>query len=208
MRIPLDVIKNHKIVRMNALLDSGATHCFVSPKTVIRNRWATTRLSTPIKVSNADGSHNKDGEITAATHLFFEIAGKVMHMDFYVTNIGEEDLMLGMTWLKQYDPAISWNNGTLKFRTGHIAQANTTAEQPRSQKISPEWVMEQDLNVWTRTLEINNEVHDLHAAIDEGNDVIWIRAKFTPAQQAAEKAHQTDTKKTLEEMIPADLLGF
>lgn len=51
-------------------------------------------------------------------------------------------------------------------------------------------------------------VTDIHNAIRESNDLIWIRAKFTPAQQVAEEQNKEKEKKTLEQMVLEDFIGF
>lgn len=68
--------------------------------------------------------------------------------------------------------------------------------------------MEQDLDAWTRQMTNLDEVTDIQDAIREGDDLIWIWAKFTPAQQVAEEQNKGKDKKTLEQMVPEDFIGF
>ena len=78
MRLPVKVMKNSQIIGMSALLDCGATHCFISPKTVIKHRWMTLSLKKPMTIKNADGSLNKNGSITKYLVIPFKVAGKHM----------------------------------------------------------------------------------------------------------------------------------
>lgn len=75
-------------------------------------------------------------------------------------------------------------------------------------KITADWVMEQDLDAWTCQMTNSDRVTDIQDAIKEGDDLIWIRAKFTPAQQVAEEQNKRKEKKTLEQMVPEDFIGF
>lgn len=75
-------------------------------------------------------------------------------------------------------------------------------------KITADWVMEQDLDTWTRQMTNSDEVTDIQDAIREGDDLIWIQAKFTLAQQVAEEQNKGKEKKTLEQMVPEDFIGF
>ena len=36
-----------------------------------------------------------------------------MNTRFLVTDIGKEDMILGLPWLKQYNPVIDWDKGTM-----------------------------------------------------------------------------------------------
>ena len=158
------------------------------------------KLAHPMPVRNADGSKNRDGPITEYLPVCFEMGKYCMTADFYITNIGNEDAILGMTWLKEYNPNIDWVSHTL-----HVPSLEPLA--PRARKISTDWVLQHDIEHWVRTMEEGTPVDDLDTAIRNGNDVVWVRAKFTPAQQAAEKSH-AGPAKTFEELVPSDLLGF
>lgn len=68
--------------------------------------------------------------------------------------------------------------------------------------------MEQDLNTWTRQMTNSEGVTNIQDAIKEGDNLIWIWAKFTLAQQVAEEQNKEKEKKTLEQMVLEDLIGF
>ena len=36
---------------------------------------------------------------------------------FYVTTIGDQDLILGLPWLEKHNPIIDWKEKTLEFRS-------------------------------------------------------------------------------------------
>jgi len=56
-------------VKVDALLDSGATENFIHPRMVENLKLQTQLLKKPQKVKNVDGSANKAGEVTKVTIL-------------------------------------------------------------------------------------------------------------------------------------------
>ena len=60
-----------------------------------------------------DGTLNKNGKITHECHLQIKVAGKTSITRFLVTSLGDEDIILGISWLKETNPTIDWTKGTL-----------------------------------------------------------------------------------------------
>ena len=140
MRIPLDIIKVQKSVRTTALIDSEATHSFISPRLVKKHHWKVKKLRKPMPVYNADATQNIEGEIHFKVPLYFRIGHKLMFQYFYVTNIESDDLVLGMTWLQRYNPMISWVDKKVRFREG-----STVIVPDAPKPISPDWVAQQTI---------------------------------------------------------------
>ena len=42
-----------------------------------------------------------------------KIGNKDMKTRFLVTNLGKEQMILGLPWLKEYNPKINWATGTI-----------------------------------------------------------------------------------------------
>ncbi|KAG6325774.1 hypothetical protein ID866_13315, partial [Astraeus odoratus] len=82
-------------IAVSALLDSGATDCFVD------KRWAQERclrlllLPKKVPVLNVDGTTNCAGR--HAKKLWC-----------YATNLGKTPMILGHTWLQTHNPEIDW----------------------------------------------------------------------------------------------------
>ena len=201
IHLPIHIAKDNKTVRLNPLLDTGATHCFISPTVIRQNRWQTFKLKTPIKVFNTDATLSGSQEVQRFVPLHFNIKGVPTAIDFLVTNTGREDAILGMTWMKAYDAQINCS-------TGEVNASRPDRPEQTSIPVTPNWVMEQDIEQWTRQLYLDDKVTNLSSALADGDDLVWVRAKFTPAQKAAEQQIQDKPVKTLEEMVPADLMGF
>jgi len=64
MKIGLEKVDTHEGVTVNALLDSGATGLFMDKKFVKKNGFRMEKLERPVKVTNVDGTHNSEGDIT------------------------------------------------------------------------------------------------------------------------------------------------
>jgi hypothetical protein len=62
---------------------------------------------------NIDGTHNKAGSITHYVDLQVRVGTKVQDMKFLVTDIGEDEIILGYPWLAAFQPIIDWKKAVL-----------------------------------------------------------------------------------------------
>jgi hypothetical protein len=62
---------------------------------------------------NIDGTHNKAGSITHYVDLQVRVGAKVQDMKFLVTDIGEDEIILGYPWLAAFQPVINWKEAVL-----------------------------------------------------------------------------------------------
>jgi hypothetical protein len=97
----LDTLESHSA---HALVDSGATDCFLDWKYVKRHQLPTRKLDRAIPVYNVDGSLNNDGSITHKCDMKIQHKDHVEKLWFYVTRIGNEEIILGHSWLKSTTP--------------------------------------------------------------------------------------------------------
>jgi hypothetical protein len=72
------------------------------------------RLKHPIKVFNADGTINGKS-VTHYIDLTLLLDGAPHTTTFLITNIGNNDIILGYKWLQQVNPIIDWQKGTIQF---------------------------------------------------------------------------------------------
>jgi hypothetical protein len=81
---------------MDALVDSGATGCFID-RDYVKANWLTTRtLSCPIPVWNVDGTPNgTTGYISEAVDLVLRYKNHLECTLFAVTGLGTQSLILG-----------------------------------------------------------------------------------------------------------------
>ena len=102
-----------KIAEATALIDCGAEGKFVD-KSIVDPR-KKKKLKKPITVRNVDGTANKEGRITHKVQISYKIEGVKMKDWFYVTALGDQQLIFGIPWLQQYNPLINWRKMTLSF---------------------------------------------------------------------------------------------
>ena len=54
--------------------------------------------------------------IRFTTTLFLDIGGITRRATLYVMNLGNENVILGLPWLKDVNPSIDWVNKTISIR--------------------------------------------------------------------------------------------
>ena len=113
MRIPVSFHTALKTAELSAFLDSGATECFVSQRFINKHKLSTRLLMIPRKLQNADGSPNTGGGLTHFTELEV-FTGDTPHvLQFYIADMGPDDLVLGYPWFTATNVRPDWTTGTL-----------------------------------------------------------------------------------------------
>ena len=124
------------------LLDSGASHSYVSQSFVTRNKLSEASAddgehSVRLSVTLADGTIKRSGGVLSAVSV--RISSYSDHLDLAVTELSSAyDAILGMAWLTHYNPVIDWRAGTISFSKGleeHVlqpAQSPSPTTKPRS----------------------------------------------------------------------------
>ncbi len=98
---------------IKALVDSGATDCFMSESFVRRMKLGKRPLPRPRKIWNIDNTANQAGAITHYITLNIQTNNERKQIQFLVTNIGNEDVILGYPWMAAFEPQFSWKNGVI-----------------------------------------------------------------------------------------------
>jgi Aspartyl protease len=102
-----------KMATEKALLDSGATENFIDPRMVKKLGIGTVELTQPRMVYNVDRMENQGGQIEKLCILNILQGRKEAAQPFFVINLGEDQLILGYLWLKEFNPMINWMQGTM-----------------------------------------------------------------------------------------------
>ena len=113
LRIPTLLQSSYSKAKRQVLVDSGATDNFISDKLLKRMKIGKTNLKKERTIWNVDGTHNKSGAIKHYVDLQVRCGDRIKEMRFLVTNIGEDELVLGYLWLAAFQPKIDWKNATL-----------------------------------------------------------------------------------------------
>src|SRR6266704_6029127 len=70
-------------------------------------------LQRPRKIWNIDNTANQAGEITHYITLNIQTRGIQKTIQFLITNIGSEDIILGYPWMAAFEPQFTWRNGVI-----------------------------------------------------------------------------------------------
>ena len=114
------------------MVDSGATSLFISNKFVARNRMLKEPLERKIILYNIDGTLNKAGTIKDKVSLYLRIGDQERKWDFLVTDLGPEDVILELPWLRHVNPAIDWSSGEMKIPSEFIHASSEEEAKPKS----------------------------------------------------------------------------
>jgi predicted aspartyl protease len=106
--------KNHE-VKLKAMLDCGASTLFISQKVVERKHLPRRKLPEPIHLQNVDLTENKIGQITHEVELDLQINKHITRERFLIADIGKDDVIIGIDWLKKHNPEIDWSQGRIVF---------------------------------------------------------------------------------------------
>jgi hypothetical protein len=113
--VVIETLDDRRGFTLDALLDCGATGCYVDEGFAKSKFLNMERLPRPIPVYNADGTHNEGGPIEHVVNLRLQIGSHSEVFPFAVTNTGKTDLIIGYTWLREHNPSVDWKTGKLTF---------------------------------------------------------------------------------------------
>ena len=115
VRIPVQVRGPVNTIEVKALLDSGATGCFIDKSWALDRHLCLSKLVKPVPVLNVDGTRNQEGDITHYVLLTVGIGKHSERLWCAVTCLGKVPLILGHDWLKKHNPDIDWTTGDVKL---------------------------------------------------------------------------------------------
>ncbi|KIP03682.1 hypothetical protein PHLGIDRAFT_121380 [Phlebiopsis gigantea 11061_1 CR5-6] len=130
------------------------------------------------------------------TTVDLEIGLEQIQTKFYVTKIGKQDIILGMTWLQENNPNIDWAKGTIRLRPALKLHLRTPTRF-QVQKVSTDFIptdqpaAKHDKEVIITCLPDQRQaiIMDIkERTIDEAIEDVYIRLKVTPATTMAQPA--------------------
>ena len=132
MRVPVSIRTRYFMANKKALVDSGATDNFIHPTFAKRLGLTMTPLETPKRIYNIDNTSNKSGSITHSLELKVTTKGIEKVMRFLVTDIGNEDILLGYPWLATFEPKFGWKDAIIETQALPIIITSTVPVDSRS----------------------------------------------------------------------------
>jgi hypothetical protein len=113
LQIPTLLQSTHSKAERQVLVDSGAMDNFISNKLLKRMKIGKLNLLKLQTIWNINGTHNKAGHITHFVDLLVRCGDWSKEMRFLITDLGEDEIILGYPWLVVFEPKIDWKNTTL-----------------------------------------------------------------------------------------------
>ena len=220
MYLPIRISSDNEegIEIVEGLLDSGASGEFID-QDFARDLHAEKKdLKKPIQVYNVDGTLNKRGTITQYVELELEIHERKRKHRLLVTGLGKQQIILGYTWLKEMNPLIDWQKGTLEWRQWKHSMLK---KPPDESKTIEYYTFAQDTQqrsnqevkpVTMITEEDKEEETNLSTIIStitgDTEDSIWINAKTTTATTIQTEINLKKEILPVEEQIPEEFHEF
>jgi hypothetical protein len=98
-----------------ALIDCGATGCFIDIEWAKLNNIPTRPLTNLIPVYNVDGTANDASAITNIADVILHYEQHSERTQLAVTCLGKQSLILGYNWLCNHNPEINWQTKDVKM---------------------------------------------------------------------------------------------
>uniref|UniRef100_A0A8C5PRD9 Retrotransposon gag domain-containing protein n=1 Tax=Leptobrachium leishanense TaxID=445787 RepID=A0A8C5PRD9_9ANUR len=119
--LPVSLQWQQKTYPTQAMVDSGASGCFVDSALVKRIKLPLLNKDCPVKIRMVDGSSLSSGPITKESILIQMTIG-VGHSEkikFDVVDSPIFPIILGIPWLRLHDPAIQWSTGMVSLPSSY-----------------------------------------------------------------------------------------
>ena len=163
-----------------ALVDSGATDNFIHPAFAKRLGLAMTPLDKPKRIYNIDNTNNKAGSITHSLELKVTTKGIDKVMRFLVTDIGNEDILLGYPWLATFELKFGWKDAIIETQALPIIVASTHPVDSRTVTVGLQ--SQEEKEAITRELEETTTIRgiatELAIQAGEGKKPVEIPAVY------------------------------
>lgn len=171
------------------MIDSGATASFLSWRFVKTNNVNIIPLTNEIKLLNINGTKNKAGTLTHFARLTLTIGEYTEELEFLVTDIGPENVILGLPWLKRVNPKIDWVMGEVEIPSD--------SEQPQQDNQPVTDFQQIPANREKRSEWVKAGILDLRS------DELWCCVgSMTYSTKLAAEVNEKKAKRTFEEMVP------
>jgi hypothetical protein len=168
------------------MLDSGAMAVFINEKFVTQHNILCYLLTRPITLHNINGSINKTGSLIHFAYLTMNISSKyTKKLDFLITDLGPEDIILGLPWLCRINPKVDWDTGTIEL--SNSPEPDPLPDDSLFEKISVNCAI---CHTWIKASIIRETINEL-----------WCCTGFMLSTELAAKANKAKAKKTFKQMV-------
>ena len=118
-------MNNGTRIETKSLINSGCTGSSIHKDFITKYGIQTHNLPCPLKVYNADSTHNAGGQIEKFTIVHLQIKDHKKQISLVITDLSPNTIFLSHDWLKMHNPAIDWKTRHIEFRckNDHIPQS-------------------------------------------------------------------------------------
>ena len=152
--IKVHIHSKYKKVSVSAMMDSGATEAFID-KTICDKHQIPPKLAEkPWEIYLADRNLSKMGPISHIAKVPMGIGGHQEQAMLQVANLQNQEIILGMPWLKRHNSKIHWENEKITFDSEQCV--TWCLDKPATVYVVSEIKARED-NLITRFIEIQTE---------------------------------------------------
>ena len=106
--IKVNLPGKYESVNINAMIDSGTTEDFFNKRICDKHLIITKMAEKPPEIYLADGKLSEMGPITQIVEVPMEIGSHRELATLQVANLQNDEMILGMPWLKGHNPKVDW----------------------------------------------------------------------------------------------------
>jgi len=104
-----------KKARTVTLLDSGATENFINISYARKLNLPIRRLTQKRRLFNVNGTPNKAGTLKYCTDIVTRTGTKCTRLRYFLTDLGDNQVILGYPWFASTQPQIDWAKGWIDY---------------------------------------------------------------------------------------------
>ena len=129
LRIPIKLSNGTQIVKTTTLVDCGATRNFIDIGLLCLLELPLEKLPKPIIANNIDGTTNAKGTIRWKAHTNVLFKERTERLKLMVLSLRRRQIILGMPWLKKWNPAIDWKRNMMTIPETPLTTETTSVPQ-------------------------------------------------------------------------------
>ena len=129
MCIPIRLSNGTQIIKTTALVDCGATRNFIDVSLLCLLELPLEKLPQPIIANNIDGTANAKGTIRWKAHTNILFKERTEKLKLMVLSLGRRQIILGMPWLKKWNPTIDWERNMIMLPENPLTTETTSVPQ-------------------------------------------------------------------------------
>jgi predicted aspartyl protease len=121
MLLPVTIGMKKQTVETQALLDCGASGKFMNSEFMKLHDILLIKLNKPQITRNTDGTQNEQGVVMHKAIINLRVNREEDPTTFFITGLGKDNVILGLTWLRKYNLIVNWKEGTLQDQS-HLSK--------------------------------------------------------------------------------------